>query len=148
MGIREWIYQNWFDLFSAIGIIAGLWFTAFSLRSETKTRQIGNLLTITANHREIWKEFLKNPKLARVRDAAADTAKQPVTDAERVFVSLVIHHINSVFYAMSDQLVVKYEGLHRDITQFFSLPIPKAVWEKTKQFQNDDFVKFIESVLK
>lgn len=118
------------------------------MRSETKTRQIGNLLTITANHREIWKEFLKNPKLARVRDATADTTKQPVTDAERVFVSLVIHHINSVFYAMSDQLVVKYEGLHRDITQFFSLPIPKAVWEKTKQFQNDDFVKFIESVLK
>ena len=144
MGIGEWILQNWFNLFSAIGIIAGLWFTAFSLRSETKTRRVANLLTITANHREIWKEFLNNPKLARVRDAAADTAKQPVTDAERVFVTLVILHINSVYYAMSDQLVVKYEGLRRDIAQFFSLPIPKAVWEKTKQFQNDALVRFIE----
>jgi len=147
MGLN-WFLGHWLDLLQSVGIIAGLWFTAFSLRSETKTRQIGNLLTITANHREIWKEFLINPKLARVRDAAADTTKQPVTDAERVFVSLVIHHINSVFYAMSDQLVVKYEGLHRDISQFFSLPIPKAVWGKTKQFQNADFVKFIESVLK
>jgi hypothetical protein len=144
VGIGEWILQNWFNLFSAIGIIAGLWFTAFSLRSETKTRRIANLLTITANHREIWKEFLNNPKLARVRDAAADTAKQPVTDAERVFVNLVIQHINSVYYAMSDQLVVKYEGLARDIAQFLSLPIPKAVWEKTKQFQNDALVRFIE----
>ena len=144
MGLGELFSQNWFDLLSAIGIIAGLWFTAFSLRSETKTRRVANLLAITANHREIWKEFLNNPKLARVRDAAADTAKQPVTDAERVFVNLVIQHINSVYYAMSDQLVVKYEGLRRDIAQFFSLPIPKAVWEKTKQFQNDELVRFIE----
>jgi hypothetical protein len=144
MGIGEWILQNWFNLFSSIGIIAGLWFTAFSLRSETKTQRIANLLTITANHREIWKEFLNNPKLARVRDAAADTAKQPVTDAERVFVNLVIQHINSVYYAMSDQLVVKYEGLRRDIAQFFSLPIPQAVWERMKVFQNDALVRFIE----
>ena len=144
MGIGEWILQNWFNLFSAIGIIAGLWFRAFSLRSETKTRRVANLLTITANHREIWKEFLNNPKLARVRDAAADTAKQPVTDAERVFVNLVIQHINSVYYAMSDQLVVKYEGLRRDIAQFFSLPIPQAVWERMKVFQNDALVRFIE----
>jgi hypothetical protein len=144
MGIGEWILQNWFNLFSAIGIIAGLWFTAFSLRSETKTRRVANLLTITANHREIWKEFLNNQKLARVRDAAADMAKQPVTDAERVFVNLVIQHINSVYYATSDQLVVKYEGLRRDIAQFFSLPIPQAVWDRIKVFQNGALVRFIE----
>jgi hypothetical protein len=144
MELGGWVSQNWFNLFSAIGISAGLWFTAFSLRSETTTRRVANLLTITANHREIWKEFLNNPKLARVRDAAADTAKQPVTDAERVFVNLVIQHINSVYYAMSDQLVVKYEGLRRDIAQFFSLPIPKSVWERMKVFQNDALVRFIE----
>jgi hypothetical protein len=148
MEIGGWVSQNWFNLFSAIGIIAGLWFTAFSLRSETKTRRIANLLTITANHREIWKEFLNNQKLERVRDPAADTAKQPVTDAERVFVNLVIQHINSVYCAMNDQLVIKVEGLRRDIAQFFSLPIPKSVWEKTKPFQNDDFAKFIETALK
>ena len=144
MEIGGWVSQNWFNLFSVIGIIAGLWFTAFSLRSETKTRRVANLLTITANHREIWKEFLNNQKLARVRDAAADMAKQPVTDAERVFVTLVILHINSVYYAMSDQLVVKYEGLRRDIAQFFSLPIPQAVWDRMKVFQNDALVRFIE----
>ena len=76
------------------------------------------------------------------------TKKQGVTDTERVFVTMVILHVNSVYYAMSDQLVVEYEGLRRDIAQFLSKPIPKAVWEKTKQFQNDDFIKFIESALK
>jgi hypothetical protein len=145
MGIGEWTLQNWFNLLSAAGIIGGLLFTAHSLRSETKTRRIANLLTITANHREIWKEFLHNPKLARVRDAGADTSKQPVTDAERVFVTFVILHMSSVFHAISDQLVVKVEGLRRDITQFLSLPIPREVWEKIKVLQNDDFVVFVES---
>jgi hypothetical protein len=106
MEIWGWASQNWFNLFSTGGIIGSLWFAAVALRSETKTRRIANLLTITANHREIWKEFLNNPKLARVRDAAANTAKQPVTDAERVFITFVILHMSSVFHAMSDQLVV------------------------------------------
>jgi hypothetical protein len=144
MGIREWIFQNGFNLLSAIGIIASLWFTAFSLRSEAKTRRIANLLTITANHREIWNEFLNNPKLARVRDATADTVKEPVTDAERVFVTMIILHIGSVYYATKDELVIKLEGLRRDIAQFLSLPIPKAVWERMKFLQNEALVKFIE----
>lgn len=145
MEIGEWLSQNWFNLFSAAGIIGSLWFTAVSLRSETKTRRVANLLTITANHREIWTAFLENEKLARVRDAGADTTKQPVTDAEKIFVTFVILHMSSVFHAMSDQLVVKVEGLRRDIAQFFSLPIPREVWEKIKVLQNDDFVAFVES---
>lgn len=145
MEIGGWVSQNWFNLFSAIGIIAGLWFTAFSLRSETKTRRIANLLTITANHREIWKEFLNNPKLARVRDAGADIVKQPVTDDERLFVIMVILHINSAYYSMKDGLVVKLDGLRGDVAQILARPVPKAIWEKIKQFQNDDFVAFVES---
>ena len=46
---------------------------------------------------------------------------------------------------MSDQLVVKVEGLRRDVAQFFSLPITREVWEKIKVLQNDDFVTFVES---
>jgi len=145
MEIWGWASQNWFNLFSVIGIIAGLSFTAVSLRSDTKTRRIANLLTVTANHREVWKVFLNDKELARVRDAGADTTKQPITDAERIFVTFVVFHMNSVFYAMSDQLVVKVEGLRRDIAQFFSLPIPREIWEKIKVLQNDDFVAFVES---
>jgi hypothetical protein len=141
----QWFADNWFNLFSSAGIIAGLWFTAFSLRSDTKTRRVANLLIITANHREIWKVFLDDKGLARVRAASVDLIKQPVTDAERVFVTFVILHMSSVFYAMSDQLVVKLEGLRRDIAQFLSLPIPREVWEKIKVLQNDNFITFVES---
>ena len=144
MGVLGWISQNWFGLFSTVGITGGLWFTAVSLHSETKTRRIANLLTITANHREIWKELFHRPELARVLDASANVTKQPVTRTEEIFVNMIILHISSVYYAMNDELVIKLEGLRRDVAQFLSLPIPKAVWEKTKVLQNDALVRFIE----
>jgi hypothetical protein len=147
MGIGKWFLQNGFNLLSAGGVIAGLWFTAYSLRSDTKTKRIANLLSITANHREVWKVFLNDQKLIRVCDATADLTKHPITDAERIFVTLVIVHVNSVYYALNDELVIEYEGLRRDIAQFFSLPIPKSVWEENKQFQNTDFIIFFENAM-
>ena len=146
--MEQWLTENWFNLLSSVGIIGGLWFTAFSLHSETKTRRIANLLSITANHREVWKEFFHSPELTRVIDPAADVANEPVTRAEELFVGLVISHVNSVFYATHDKLVIQWEGWRRDIAQFLSLPIPKAVWTKAKMLQNQDFAAFIESSLK
>jgi hypothetical protein len=145
MGIWEWVSQNWFDFFTSVGIIGGLWFTAVSIFLDAKARRVANLLTITRNHREIWKEYLHNGDLARILDANADLEKAAVTDAEQVFVTLVIIHTSTAFYAMDHRLVVEYEGLRRDIAEFFSLPIPKAVWLKSKPLQNHDFADFIES---
>ncbi len=148
MGALEWISQNWFDLFSSVGIIGGLWFTAVSLRSETKTRRVANLLTITANYREIWKEFFQWPELVRVIDPLADLIKQPITPDEEFFVNTVISHTSSVYEALKDELVTKQEGLRQDVKSFFSLPVPKAVWQRTKLLQNQDFAAFIDSALK
>ena len=39
-------------------------------------------------------------------------------------------------------------GLKDDIREFMSLPIPKAVWAKMKDFQDKEFVVFVESALK
>ena len=64
--MEAWFSENWFNLFSAVGIIGGLLFTAVSLRSETKTRRISNLLTLTQNHRELWAEMFRRPGLERV----------------------------------------------------------------------------------
>ena len=154
--MEQWLRENWFELISTILGLGGLWFTAFTIRKDTKVRKeevkarrVANLLAITANHREIWKEFLNNfENLKRVRYATADIEKQPITEMERVFVTLVILHVNSVFYAMSDQLVIEYEGLRRDVAEFFSQPIPNAVWQGTKLLQNQDFAAFIDSSLK
>jgi hypothetical protein len=146
--MAKWLAENWFNLFSSAGIIGGLWFTAVSLHSETKTRRIANLLTLTANYREVWKEFFRSPELARVIEPSADVAKQPVTPAEEFFVNMVISHTSSVYEALKDELLNKQEGLRRDVRAFCSLPVPNAVWIKTKMLQNQDFAAFIESSLK
>jgi hypothetical protein len=96
----------------------------------------------------VWKEIFLRPDLSRVLDDSADVAKQPVTPAERFFVNMVISNTSSMYEALKDELVTKQEGLRRDVKWFFSLPIPKAVWIKTKLLQNQDFAAFIESSLK
>ena len=147
MGFWEWFYNNAFDFFSILGVIFSLVLTSISLRSETRTRKVANLLSITENHRELWKLYLDDENLSRVRDPLVDTAKQPITEAERVFVGMVIHHLNSAFYALNDQLIIKIEGMRRDVAQFLSLPIPREVWNKIKVLQNDAFVEFVEQCL-
>lgn len=145
--MTQWLIENGFNLFGALGIIGSLLFTAVSLRSETKTRRIANLLTITGNYREIWKAFLNTPALRRVIDPSADVKKHPVAPVEELFVGLIISHLNTVFYATNDALVVEWEGLRRDVKSFFSLPVPRAVWSKTKLLQNQDFAAFIDTSL-
>ncbi len=144
MGIFRFAAENWFDFLSTIGIVGSLLFTAHSLRSETKTRRIANLLTLTTNHREIWKEFYELPELKRVLDPASDMKKRPVTSAEEMFVKFIILHLSSAYYAMNDELLMKLDGVRMDACAFFSLPIPSAVWEKLKVFQNEDFVAFVD----
>ena len=81
-------------------------------------------------------------------DPAADLMSKPVTVEEERFVIMVIHHTNTAYYAMHDELLMKLEGSRLDIGQFFSLPVPKAVWTKTKLLQNQAFAAFIDSSLK
>lgn len=138
-------YRQFHSLLADIGIIGGLLFTAYSLHSETKTRRVANLLTVTSNHRQIWSEIYDHPGLARVRDRNASLQTRPITDGEEIFVITVILHLASVFVARRDQLIVKEEGLRRDVYDFFSRPIPAAVWEKMKVLYNDDFVEYVES---
>ena len=147
MGGLQWIAENWIIVLNAIGVVGGLLFTGFSVRSEARTRRISNLLTITANHREIWAELYDRPRLSRVLDPSANVAKTPVRQNEEMFVIFVILHVYSVYQAMKDGLFVKLKGLSKDIGWLFSLPIPNAVWQKMKVLQNDDFVEFVENCL-
>ncbi len=107
-------------------------------------RRVGNLLAITESHRKLWTEFSKRRDLNRVLDERATVQEQDVTREEEIFVNLVVFHLNSAFYAHKLGLIFKLEGLRRDIAWFFSLPIPRMLWEKSKILQNDDFVAFVE----
>ena len=138
------VIHNWLDLLSAVGIVGGLVFTAVSLRSETKTRKASNLIALTSNHREIWNEFFARPDLARILKPKVNLAHSPVSPDEEVFVNTVILHLSCVYETLKDELLIKQEGLRRDVASFLALPIPAAVWERTKLLQNRDFVVFVE----
>jgi len=113
MEALRWLAANWFNILSAVGIIGGLFFTAVSLRSETKTRQISNQLAMTANHREVWKELFHRPELVRVIDASADLLNQVITPQEQEFVNLVVLQTSSVYEALKDGLVIKQKACVR-----------------------------------
>lgn len=144
MGSLHWLAENGFIVLNALGVVAGLFFTGYSLHSETKTRRIANLLALTEGHRDIWKELFRSPHLGRVLDTTADIAKQPITRDEEIFANLVIQHLSVVFHAMRNELTIKPEGLRRDVWWFFSLPIPSTVWNQLKVLHNDKFVAFVE----
>lgn len=144
MGGLRWIAENGLALLNAAGVVGGLLFTGISLHSETKTRRIANLLTLTENHRALWSEYFRNAQVTRVLNPTADVSKDPVTRNEEIFVGLVIQHLSGVFHALRDELLVKPEGLRRDVWWFFSLPIPQSVWERVKILQNDAFMDFVE----
>lgn len=142
-----WIAENWFDLLSAVGIIGSLLLTAVSLQSGTKTRRVGNLLTLTQNHREIWSELFDHRELRRVLSPDPDLSKTPMSLDERWFANLVIQHLSSAYEALKSGLAIKPEGLANDVGWFFSLPIPRAVWEGIEPLQNPDFVDFVRGCL-
>jgi len=145
MGVLAWVGDNWFNVIQSGGIIAGLLVSAAALRLDANARRVGNLLDVTKNHREIWTYLYARPELSRVLDASADLKRVPITAEEELFVNLLVLHLNSAYQATKRGVYVKPEGLRKDIQTFFSLPIPRAVWEKAKLLQDEDFVRFVES---
>ena len=137
MSLTAWLGSNIFDIVSTVGVIGSLWFTSLAFWAEARARRVSNHVQITANHREIWKLCLMLPALDRVSDEKMDLVQFPVTNAELIFVNLVIAHLNTAYYALRSDVTVDVEALRRDVSNFLSLPIPSAVWEKAKPYQNE-----------
>jgi hypothetical protein len=147
MGTLSWVTEHWFDLLQTVGIVGGLVFTAYTTQKDERARKIGNLIAIASQNREIWKEVYDQPELSRVLARDVNLRKQPISEEEGLFVKLLILHLDTVYRAMRAGMFVNLQGLRKDIKEFFSWPIPKAIWEKIKPFQDEDFVRFVEASL-
>jgi hypothetical protein len=147
MGLTGWFSEHWFDLLQTVGIVGGFAFTAHSLHKEAAARKINNLIAIKEQYREVWKELYERPALFRVLKKDVNLNEQPVSEAEWLFVKLLILHLDTVHRALKAGMFVKLEGLPMDVKDFLSLPIPKSVWFKMRPLQNRDFVKFVETSL-
>lgn len=134
--------SEWISLF---GILSGLGITTHSLRKETKARQLSNLLTLTQQQREIWEKIHDNPSLVRVLLTQVDLKTNPITRQETFFVNEVILHVLCWYRAINEHEVQALDGLERDIAEFFSLPIPKSIWNMKKSYFDTDFVNFVSN---
>ncbi len=76
-----------------------------------------------------------------------DLETQPITTAEKRFVTELIHHLAAVRVALKSGTLGELQGLERDIVGFFGKPIPARIWTDLRGFQNDDFVLYVESIM-
>ena len=144
MKLLTWLTLHWLDLLQSISIVGGLLFTGIALRTDARSRRLQSLFAITKNHREIWSECRDRAELGRILDPKANLATKPITEEERMFVTFLILHLKTAYEASRSCFYIPPEALSKDIASFFSLPIPKAVWTKAKEFQDKRFVTFVE----
>ena len=146
-GIPSWGEVNWFNLIQTAGIMGSLGLTAAAAVREAKAREIENLLTIGEHHRELWSGAYQRPELARIFKTNADAVATPATVAEEEFLNLVIVQYQITWSIAKTGGLVTLKELAADMRGFFSLPLPRVVWEKTKNFRNRQFVRFVERAL-
>lgn len=146
MGIIGWAAIHWIDLLQSIGILAGLLFTGYNIRADSRERKIQSVFALTAAHRELWSKVYEHPHLMRVlRHAEAEPIA--VSEDEEMFVHLLILHLSASYLARKLGMYFQEDGLRLDVKEFFSLPIPKRVWQKSCRYQDRDFVEFVDSCL-
>ena len=146
-GVTAFITRNWIDVLQSIGIVAGLFTTAYTLHEEAEARRVSNLFTLTKHHREIWSFVIEKPELSRILDERVDLTRCPVTEFERLLVRFLILHLATSFEARKRRMYFAEEGLKRDMREFFSLPIPRDVWSGVRAYQQQDFVSFVDEAL-
>jgi hypothetical protein len=102
---------------------------------------------LTSAIRRSRRELYRRPELARALDPAINLEDRPLSDTGELFIQLLILHLGSTYQAMKDGVFLQAEGVQKDIARFFSLPIPRVVWNRWKEFQEEDFVRFVEDAL-
>lgn len=147
MEILHWVNGHGYDLLEAVGIIGSLLFTAGAFLKDDRSRKISNLLALTAEHRDIWTALYQHPELGRVLDANADLQVRPVTNAESLFITFLLLHLSATYRAMQAGMFVTRQALEKDIRRFLSLPIPNAVWQKSKALLEADFTDYVNHCL-
>src|SRR5262245_52353527 len=103
-------------------------FTALSLRRESKSRCLWNLLALKQEHRELWNAIHSRPDFARVLQDDVDLVAAPITNDEEIFLRQVIVHAATAWELVRDGTPLSLEAFRADVAQFFSLPLPCFAW--------------------
>jgi hypothetical protein len=141
-----WVKGDWFSVAQTIGIVGGLYFTGMSCRQVAKAQETRNLLAFAERHRALWAEAYR-PELNRIFSYEADVLAKPVSIIEEEFLNVIFVHFEMGWRLAKSSDHSDLKPLALDIRDFFSRPLPNAVWEKTKKYRNPKFVRFAEKAL-
>jgi len=142
-----WLETNWFTLVQSVGIVGSLWFAVAAFRREVASRKVGDLLTLSQHHRDLWSEVHRRPELGRVLQREVDFVASPISLAEEEFLNVVIVHFQTSWLLAREGAMLTLDVLAADVRWFFSLPLPRAVWQRTREFRDPIFVEFVESAV-
>jgi hypothetical protein len=146
-GLSSWLDGNWFNVMQTTGIMGSLWLTVMAARREAKVKKIENLLTLSEHHRALWSDVSQRRELARIFQNNEDALSSSLTLAEEEFINLAIVHFQTGWRVAKNGGLTSLKELGADVRGFFSLPLPRAVWEKTRKSRNQKFVRFVERSL-
>ncbi len=142
--VLQWLGMHGREIFETLALVISLYFTAASFRANTKERRISNLMTLAGNHRELWLHASEKSGLDRIQKPNVNLKRRAVTAVEKRFVHLLITNLAVSYAAMQDGVLPGLPGLQKDVRNFFSLPIPKEVWKWSRQFQEENFIAFVD----
>ncbi len=111
------------------------------------SRRASDLLALSERHQELWAELYRRPELSRIRNKEVDLLAHPVTAMEVEFLRAVFVHFFTGYLLARNGSLLKMDVFEADVRDFFSLPIPKAVWRENRDGRDSQFVRFIESSL-
>jgi len=144
----RWFFDHGAQLIESCGIVTGLFFTGFALRTDVRSRRVDILMRLTESHRALWILFdERRPELKRVFDSRADLASHPLTPQEARFIQFFINHVIITFRSGKLGLYVSPDQLDVDLREFFSRPVPRAAWEKLRRFQDRDFADYMQRII-
>jgi len=143
----SWVQGNWSSVIGAVGIIGSLLFTAGYFRDDSRNRLVTNLLAIEQRHRSLWSEAQQRKYLKRIFSREAVVLERSISTEEDFFIRRVILHFETGWRLERIMDRGELQLLSQDAGELLSLPLPRAVWEKTKKFRNQRFVRFIERAL-
>jgi hypothetical protein len=142
-----WLNENWFPFLQSVGIGGSLLFTAVTLRRDLQAKRAREFLILAGQHRRLWGQLHRRPKLARLLDPDRDVAARPVSTEERLFLELAFVHFHTGWLLAREGSLTPMSVLAADAGHFFRLPIPAFVWERTKSVLEPEFVTFVDEAV-
>lgn len=140
----SFLHENWLNLAQTISLLGGGLLAVAVFLRESRGRKLGHFLTLAQHHRELWSEAHRRPELSRIFRSEVDLIADPITVVEEEFLYLVIVHFQTGWLLANDSAFLDKRNMATDAHGFFSLPLPRAVWNSTRAARDPKFVRFME----